>query len=414
MPRRSGVPRLDLAAARLLLIAGFAAAGPAAAEPPAGSDAAATRLHQVESAIAENSRHQAEADREVEAMAREIAALRDQMIATAKAVQDYEEGLSAIDMQLFELNTEADAIKESLGKRRGEYGAMLSALARFARNPPEAALLLPAPPIDAVRGAMVLRATLSPLESGIKSLSDQLAALTDLKAKIAREQNEKLAATTSLKQESAHLDNLLNRMVEAEKRAQSESAETAQRVAKLSADAHDLKDLLARIEAQRPKESKATAKKKAPELAALEPPPKPGARQFSAARGSLTLPARGRLVKSFGQATSAGLSSKGLTLATRPDARVVAPYDGRVVFAGPFRGYGQLLIIAQGEGYHILLAGLSRIDCVVGQWLLAGEPVGVMGPAENGDSQLYLELRHDGEPINPLPWMAAHNEKVNG
>jgi len=410
MPRRSGVPRLELAAARLLLIAGIAAALPAAAEPPPGRDAA-SRLHDVESAIKESTQHRAEAEREVEQISREIAALREQMVETARAVQDYEEGLSAIDMKLLDLNSQAGVITESLARRRGEYAAMLAALVRFSQNPPEAALLLPAPPIDTVRGAMVLRAALPPLESGIRSLSDQLASLTELKAKIAREKKEKLAAATNLKQESTHLDDLMRRMVTASKRAQSESSETARRLAKLSADARDLKDLLARIEAARPK---AAAKKKAPEMAALAPPPVPGAQPFSAARGSLTLPARGRMVKTFGQPTQAGLSSKGLTIATRGNARVVAPYDGRVVFAGPFRGYGQLLIIAQGEGYHILLAGLSRIDCVVGQWLLAGEPVGVMGPAENGDPQLYVELRHDGEPINPLPWMAARNEKVNG
>ena len=126
------------------------------------------------------------------------------------------------------------------------------------------------------------------------------------------------------------------------------------------------------------------------------------------------MPARGKVVRSFGQPAGAGLTSKGVVFETRPEARVVAPYDGEVVFAGPFRGYGQLLIIAQGEGYHILLSGLSRIDCAVGQWLLAGEPVGVMGPANSGDPQLYVELRRDGEPINPLPWIAAHEEKVKG
>ena len=402
------------ATATALLIAGLSAAWPAAAQEPPDDAAAAKRLHEVESAIKENSKRQAEADRQVEEMAREIQALRKQMIGTAKTVQDYEEGLTSIEMQLSKLNAEAGKIASSLSGRRNEYAALLSALARFARNPPETALLLPEPPIDAVRGAMVLRATLPPVEGEIRSLSARLAELTALREKIAREQEEKLAATSHLKEEGTRLDGLIGRMMAAEKKAQSDSNQTAQRLAKLSSDAHGLKDLLDRIEAQRRREREAKPKAQPPQIAALQPVPKPGVPGFAQARGSLVLPARGQIVKTFGQTTKGGLSSKGITLATRAEARVVAPYDGQVAFAGPFRGYGQLLIIAQGEGYHILLAGLSRIDCVVGQRLVAGEPVGIMGPADNGDPQLYIELRHDGEPINPLPWMAAHEEKVKG
>ena len=83
------------------------------------------------------------------------------------------------------------------------------------------------------------------------------------------------------------------------------------------------------------------------------------------------------------------------------------------MFAGPFRGYGQILIIAHGDGYHSLLAGLDRVDSSVGQWLVAGEPVGTMAEGED-KPRLYLELRHDDQPINPLPWLATRVEKVNG
>jgi septal ring factor EnvC (AmiA/AmiB activator) len=92
----------------------------------------------------------------------------------------------------------------------------------------------------------------------------------------------------------------------------------------------------------------------------------------------------------------------------------VAPYDGQVVFAGPFRDYGQLLIIEHGEGYHMLLAGFERIDSAVSQTLLAGEPVGVMARPTEGNPRLYIELRHNGRPINPLPWLATPIGKVSG
>jgi septal ring factor EnvC (AmiA/AmiB activator) len=150
-------------------------------------------------------------------------------------------------------------------------------------------------------------------------------------------------------------------------------------------------------------------------------------RDFPDRRNSLTVPAAGRIVTRYGERTErAGgrVSAKGIEIATRPGAQVVAPYDGKVVYAGPFRGYGRILIIEHGGRYHSLLAGLDRIDAVVGQWVLAGEPVGVMADETEAGGQgtrsagrtpeLYVELRRTGQPINPLPWLAQTGDKVRG
>lgn len=136
-------------------------------------------------------------------------------------------------------------------------------------------------------------------------------------------------------------------------------------------------------------------------------------RSFVAAKGSMPFPARGIIIGHFGHPDDHGVIERGITIQTRPDAEVVSPFDGRVVFAGRFRGYGLLLIIEHSEGYHTLLAGLGRIDVTVGQHLVAGEPVGVMG-RDTAKPALYVELRHDGRPVNPLPWLSAHRRKVRG
>ncbi|MEQ9447676.1 MAG: peptidoglycan DD-metalloendopeptidase family protein, partial [Rhodospirillaceae bacterium] len=104
--------------------------------------------------------------------------------------------------------------------------------------------------------------------------------------------------------------------------------------------------------------------------------------------------------------------ARGITIKGRAGAPVIAPFDGIIAFAGPFRGYGRLLIIEHSEGYHTLLAGLARIDGAVGQMVLAGEPVGLMETA--GAANLYVELRRDGQPINPLPWLAGRAGKTSG
>ncbi|RAU23918.1 peptidase M23 [Paramagnetospirillum kuznetsovii] len=139
-----------------------------------------------------------------------------------------------------------------------------------------------------------------------------------------------------------------------------------------------------------------------------------GDKPFSQAHGKLPYPARGRVVEAFGHTNDVGHIAKGITIQTRKGAQVIAPFDGQVVFAGPFRGYGLLLIIEHSEGYHTLLAGMAQVDCAVGQRLAAGEPVGVMGQDDDARPALYVELRHGGQPVNPLPWLTAQKSKASG
>jgi len=163
----------------------------------------------------------------------------------------------------------------------------------------------------------------------------------------------------------------------------------------------------------------------APSQAALMPG-SPGrikpAIPFATARTKLPLPAQGRRVLAFGERTQYGGQSKGMVLETRNSGQVVAPCDGWVVYAGEFRSYGQLLIINAGDGYHILLAGMSQIDVQPGQFVLTAEPVGTMSGASKNSSAsaqlsspvLYIEFRKDGRPIDPDPWWIVSQQKVQG
>jgi murein hydrolase activator len=143
---------------------------------------------------------------------------------------------------------------------------------------------------------------------------------------------------------------------------------------------------------------------------------------FSEARGKLPLPAQGRRALTFGERTQFGGQSKGIVVETRFSAQVTSPCDGWVVYAGEFRSYGQLLIINAGDGYHMLLAGLSQIDVQPGQFVLTAEPVGTMSGGQKNSSSaapvsgpvLYVELRKDGRPIDPDPWWASGQQKVQG
>ena len=160
-------------------------------------------------------------------------------------------------------------------------------------------------------------------------------------------------------------------------------------------------------------------------LAALQDPGRLSpAIAFAAARKTLPLPLNGIKIREFGMPDGLGGTEKGLSVASRAGAQVTAPCDGWVVYAGPFRSYGQLLILNAGGGYHVLLAGMERISVDLGQFVLTGEPVAIMGggpqsaaAVATGSSQpiLYIEFRKDGVPVDPSPWWAAtDSEKVRG
>jgi septal ring factor EnvC (AmiA/AmiB activator) len=142
---------------------------------------------------------------------------------------------------------------------------------------------------------------------------------------------------------------------------------------------------------------------------------------FHLAKARLPLPAQGRRVLNFNDRTQSG-RSQGIVIETRHGAQITSPSDGWIMYAGEFRSYGQILIINAGGGYHLLLAGLSQIDVQVGQFVLAGEPVGTMaaqpktlqGKTQDNAPVLYVEFRKDQRPIDPEPWWADNSRKVQG
>jgi len=130
----------------------------------------------------------------------------------------------------------------------------------------------------------------------------------------------------------------------------------------------------------------------------------------AAPRGQLTAPVAGTVLRGWGAPGDAGPAT-GITYQAPPAARVVAMCGGRVVFAAPFRSYGLLLIIDCGGGYHAVMAGFQKLDAAVGRLVRAGEPVGAMSnwtPGQGGARPaLYVELRRDGQPIDPAPWLKS-------
>ena len=363
-------------------------------------------------------------DRQDKRLGRELGQLRRARVVAARRIQALETKINELESEVRDLNAAEKAKNALLADRRAQYAQVLSAIHRLSLFPPEAVVVQPLKPADLVRTAILLQSTVPRLQNQASRIRDDLLALNETRDHILESRRRLEDARKEIDMQRGKLASLqLEKSRERDEIASARRAE-AKRLAALTAKVTDLRDLFRTLEADRERALTATpqsnlqakpgisAKKDAGRAAAARPAETAlgSRRPISRAKGRLPLPVVGRVKGRYGEVIRPGITRKGIEIETAAKAQVVAPYDGKVVFAGNFRGYGQLLIIEHSEGYHSLLAGMTRINGTPGQWLLAGEPVGVMGPAAQEKPSLYVEFRRKGRPINPLPWLVAQTK----
>ena len=441
MPRRNS--RRIARPALLALALALAAPRLAAAQNPAPSP---NELRDIQEQIDQGKIQATELKRQAEQLAKDVAKLQKQLIESAAAVQGAEDEATRLEQELAQLADQEQAHSAELALKRNQLSRTLMALERLSLRPSQAAFFSDRPAVDEARAALLLAAATQALDTRARQLQSDLAQIQELREATAAKQEELAQSVRHLAKENTQLASLLETKARLQETTLQQTAEQKKRQAQLAAQAENLKDLLDRLaaaqaeEAARQEAAEAAAAAAAaqdnadtaeptddaadapddaagevqtasrppqPDLgAALSTPPPADLRGFPATAGGLTRPARGDVVAKFGQRTDAFGEGKGLVFATRPGAQIVAPFDGQIVFEGPFRSYGQILIIEHRGGYHTVLAGLARVAVAVGQWLKAGEPVGAMAATPGTHPQLYVELRRSGAPFDPEPWLA--------
>lgn len=359
----------------------------------------AGQLRDVERRIEQEQRRAEDIARERERAAEELGRLQADAREAAAATMERERQASDIEAHLGELEAERAAREARIASRRVEIGHLAGALQRLAHQPPEALALEPGTPLDAARTGNLLATLVGQLEREARALRGELDALAAARTGALRARAALADALSRLAMERDRLDAAVGQRADLVARLESEGSTTSRRIERLGREAADLRDLLGRLD--RPAAAPAVAPARAPQRQASVPP---GERETLA---GYRWPAAGRVVEAWGQSLAGGQTARGILLEPRETASVVAPFDGTVAFAGPFRGYGQILILEHPGGYHSILAQLSRIDAVVGQSVTAGEPVGRAGNDERGTPTLYIELRRHGQPVDPSPWLTA-------
>jgi septal ring factor EnvC (AmiA/AmiB activator) len=436
--------------------AAISATGPA---PPAlyrarGAAAEAGRAPAAAPEVAETGAATPEAAAEPRPAAELLAAARREAIEAARQTQGRERAFTAIRHETDLLRSDADASRRGLDESRAEQERLLAAVLRRARGIAPDGGLVDASPVERLRAEALLREADPALRAQSRALTGEIARLGELRKRIdagaaeeAVAQQALAAARERLADAVSHRNTLLREM------APRQGIDAALRLADTEREAKNLGELIKRAEAAeentgKPRERKIGGSRKKPaplppdadptrpsELRSLAHEagldeawpassgvPRPETEQGAAPpRPLLVPPVAGAIAHAERETGASEASTAGLSFNTGAGAAVVAPFDGRIVYAGPFRDLGRVLIIRHDRRYYSALARLGRVDSKLGDWVLAGEPVGAMADAtargggaaarelDKGDpgGWLYYELHRDGRPVDPQPWLAS-------
>ena len=386
------------------------------------------RLETLEQQIESSKAAQARIAAEIAAAIAEQDGVAEKLVAISQSIQAQEAAIAASETELAELARDRATLLVSLGEKQDVLSELLAGLQRLEENPPPALVVEPDDILSALRGAMLLGTIVPELRAEADALMAELDRLKQLEARITEQKTAVAGEIARLETARADLGGLVARKKELVGRGNADLETERQRIAALGEKAKSLKQLLADLAAERKLADDEAARKFAAEererrrQEELQRKPR---MVFAEAKGKLAFPAQGQIMRRFGDADGLGGEAQGLMIATRTGAQVTAPADGKVEFAGPFRSYGQVLILSPGSGYRVLLAGMEKVTANVGEFLRAGEPVGEMGggPASvtlfgdvvrDGRPVLYIEFRNSTEAIDSGPWWIGGSKEARG
>jgi septal ring factor EnvC (AmiA/AmiB activator) len=348
------------------------------------------------------------AAREAEAAAAEESGLARQRVAMAARVQEAERTLDeAQQHQAAAAAAAAKAFAEA-ANRAAALAPMMPAMRRLAIWPTETLLAQPAPPDEALRGLLVLQGMARQIRAEAEDL--RLAnAEAERRARIAAaEATVVAAAEAELHKAATALDEEITETRQREREARATQRAEAARAQEALARANDLQEMLTALEREQARQAALAAARARQEARQARPasPAVSAQPTSSPPESARPVPVNGRVSVAFGQRGEAG-PARGVSFAAASGARVVSPCAGRAVFAGPFRRFGQIVILECGPGLHLVLAGFEQLDTEAGAALLAGEALGRLGAGPDGRAALYVELRRNGQVVDPMPWLGG-------
>ena len=385
----------------LALIAALGLAGVAGAQNLGEQREA---LKQARRSAIEATRRAGEYERAAAAALDQATRARAASATLAARVQASEADVGAAEANIAVIERLRAGQRARLAQQQGPALRLLAALTTMARRPPLLTLAQPGSTTDVVH----LRAVMASVLPAVRART------AGLRAEIERGRQLRLAADAAVadrRSGQARLEGERRQLavLEAQRRSaatgfQSSAMTEGDRAIAMAEDARDITDLMGQIDQAGAIQARLEAlpgpvlRPARPDDAtsvALVPPP--AARRIPAYR----LPVVGTIVAGLGEISATGVRARGLTFATRPRAQVVAPTAGRIAYAGPFRGYGLIVVVDHGGGWTSLLTGLAALDVRVGDSVDRGTPLGRAGDARGATRPtVTVELRRGGEPVD--------------
>ena len=349
-------------------------------------------LEKIEAEIKQAQQQQAESQRKSQALDKEVKNVQKEMVSLARTVRRHEDQLSLLEQKKKELEAQQKELESHLSLSSAQMAKLMQGMQTLALRPSEILLMQAETPVQMLRSHRLMQYSFPIVNSSQKQTQEDLNTLSQVKSDL----QNKIVAIKTTKAELSDKNEQMEKLAQQKKVLQAQYTSNYEKskakAEKLAKEAKDLKELLASIQREQQKKQ-ALSKVQTKSF---------GSGAFAKARGSLAFPAQGRVTQNFGDTTGASQShAKGMVITTRSGAQVTAPFDGTVLFAGPFQNYGKLVIIDHGDNYLTVLAGMDTITTSVGSQLLTGEPIGRMGTDYKA---LYLEIRQNGQAINPRPW----------
>ena len=376
------------------------------AAPSYAQTADPDKLESLTKAEKEARRKEAELAKKRKDIASEVSKLKKDLVRNASEAEKFErEGLS-LETKLSDLDREATTLNEAIYGDRKTLMRLLAALQRIENNPPPPLASQPKDAAEAARAARLMSSISNELKKRADTLTARLEASQKLRNEIERKRVSLTANEKTLAKRRAQISKLVGQKSQLEKSVAKDREDALREVSKLASEAKSLRELIESFEAATASVGprvKPNAKRTKPRTSIAAKPVKlpKGVSKFASAKGKLRAPVPGRITRNYGS------GEKGMTVSTRSNAQVVAPYAGRIEFAGAFKNYDNVVILNVGGGYFILMTGMGETYVETGENIRIGEPLGLMPFNAKGASKLYIEFRKNGGTINPKPWLGT-------
>lgn len=332
--------------------------------------AAPSELSQIKSQIKQTEQQNKQLEEKVKTSDRDVERTKKQLVRAADKVSDLEDQRSAVARKISDLDKQRDKLIKSLDQNQARIADAAASILFVSSNPSFDSESMR----DYVLTSAVLSGASQRFDQEIQTANAQIKELEKIRDQRAIEK-EKLDRTAKrYANEKKDLDKLLKTRAAQNDKLKSEQANVQKKLRDLSARAKNISELSAGVGSSKMSESS----------------------KFSSRK--LNPPVKGKMVVHFGEKTALGLVSDGWRIRARGDALVVAPADGEVKFADNFKGFGKVIIMSHKNGYNTVMTNMGSLDVLVGQELLAGEPIGRMNPDK---PEMYLEVRRGKNAVDP-------------